>query len=290
MMPEAEEIPPSPDIATLLRWAAGRLPEGDTRRDAELLLEHALDVSRAWLFVHARDVLEPADVQRYAALIERRRAGEPVAYILGRAGFWTLDLTVSPATLIPRPETELLVEIALEHLAPDSRARIADLGTGSGAIALALASERPHAHVLATDASIDALLVAQANAQRLGLRNVAFRLGDWFAPLEGEQFDLIASNPPYIADRDPHLQHGDLRFEPANALSSGSDGLDALRHITTQAPAHLHPGGWLLLEHGFDQGAAVRQLLLDAGFTDAQTRQDLEHRDRITFGRMPSVG
>lgn len=287
MMPEADPIPPPTDVAALLRWAAERLPQGDSRREAELLLEHALDVSRAWLFMHARDQLEAAAVQRYAALIERRRSGEPIAYILGRAGFWTLDLDVSPATLIPRPETELLVEAALEHLAPAGHARIADLGTGSGAIALALASERPQASVIATDASHDALRIAQANAQRLRLRNVAFRHGDWFAPLAGERFDLIASNPPYIEERDPHLQRGDLRFEPAAALSSGADGLDALRHISTHAPAHLSAGGWLLLEHGFDQGTAVRQLLQDAGFVDVHTRQDLEARDRVTLGRTP---
>src|SRR5690606_41469022 len=215
----------------------------------------------------------------------RRVAGEPVAYLTGRRGFRHLELQVTPDTLVPRPETELLVELALERLPTDRELRIADLGTGSGAIALALASERPRASVVATDASAAALAVARANADALGIANVEFREGDWFDAVRGERFDLVASNPPYIAEGDPHLQAGDLRFEPAMALSSGSDGLDAIRRIVAGAPAHLQPGGGLLLEHGWEQGAAVRALLSAAGFHAVATARDLEQRDRITYGR-----
>ena len=193
---------------------------------------------------------------------------------------------MSPATLIPRPETERLVELALERLPDDRPLRVADLGTGSGAIALALASERPLAQVVATDLSGDALRVAQANAETNRIANVAFRQGSWLAPLAGQRFDLIASNPPYIADGDPHLMQGDLRYEPPAALSSGADGLDAIREIVATAPAYLLPGGWLLLEHGWDQGEAIRALLLAAGFVDVATETDLEQRDRVTLGRV----
>jgi release factor glutamine methyltransferase len=227
-------------------------------------------------------------VARFDDLIERRRAGEPVAYLTGLRGFWRFDLAVSAATLIPRPETELLVEVALARLPTDRALRVADLGTGSGAIALALAHERPRAQVIATDASADALAIAEANAVGLSIRNVEFRSGDWFAPLQGERFDLIASNPPYIALGDPHLDEGDLRYEPSTALSSGADGLDAIRTIVGDAPAYLEAGGWLLLEHGWDQGAAVRDLLLRAGFVGVATERDLEDRDRVTLGRKPA--
>ena len=176
----------------------------------------------------------------------------------------------------------------MQHQPADAPVRVADLGTGSGAIALAIASERPQACVLATDASAAALAVAQANAARCALGNAGFRHGDWFAPLAGETFDLIASNPPYIASDDPHLSRGDLRFEPASALVSGADGLDAINRIATHAPRHLLPGGWLLLEHGCDQGDAVRQVLEQAGFSEVATLQDLEQRDRVTRGRRPA--
>ena len=194
---------------------------------------------------------------------------------------------VSPQTLIPRPETERLVELALERAPPGTALRMADLGTGSGAIALALAHERLQAQVIAVDVSEGALAVARANARALGLANVEFRQGDWLSPLAGERFDLIASNPPYIGDDDPHLREGDLRFEPARALSSGPDGLEAIDTIIRDAPAHLHPGGWLLLEHGWEQGEPVRGLLGAAGFDAVQTHRDLEHRDRVTSGRWP---
>ena len=255
--------------------------------DAECLLAHALGRSRTWLFAHAGDAVDEADAARFLDLVGQREAGRPVAYLVGSQGFWTLDLAVTEATLVPRPETELLVELALERIPADAEARVADLGTGSGAIALAIAKERPRARVLATDAREAALEVARGNARRNRIGNVELRHGDWLAPLHGERFDLIASNPPYIALGDPHLDEGDLRFEPPSALSSGSDGLDAIRAIARAAPAHLRAGGWLLLEHGWEQGGAVRALLHEAGFAEVATERDLEGRDRVTLGRKP---
>ncbi len=281
---------PEPSLRQVVAEASARLGGVEARHEAELLLLHVLDRPRSWLFAHATDPLATADQAAFEALLARRVAGEPVAYLTGRRGFWTLDLEVDPATLIPRPETELLVELALERLPPERTLQLADLGTGSGAIALALASERPQAQVLATDASPGALAVAARNAARHELRNVRFAEGgyDWYAPLQGARFDLIASNPPYIASDDPHLEQGDLRFEPATALSSGVDGLDDIRRIVDGGQAHLLPGGWLLIEHGWDQGAAIRALFEAAGFTNVQTVQDLEQRDRITLGQRPA--
>lgn len=253
--------------------------------DTELLLAEALGRSRSWLYAHPEAAVPAPARARFEALLARRQAGEPVAYLLGRQGFWSLELEVSPATLIPRPETELLVELALARLPAGQSLRVADLGTGSGAIALALARERPQAHVVATDASAEALTVARRNAARLGLGRVEFRDGDWLVPLAQERFDLIASNPPYIEQDDPHLAQGDLRFEPPAALASGADGLDAIRVIVRDAGRHLHPGGWLLLEHGWNQGPAVRVLLEAAGFSEVATERDLEGRDRVSLGR-----
>lgn len=277
---------PTVRLDLALRAAAARLPGPDARHEAEQLLLHVLGRDRAWLFAHGDDPLPASGAATLDAWLARRASGEPLAYLLGRRGFWTLDLQVSPATLIPRPETERLVELALERLPDDRPLRVADLGTGSGAIALALASERPLAQVVATDLSGDALRVAQANAETNRIANVAFRQGSWLAPLAGQRFDLIASNPPYIADGDPHLMQGDLRYEPPAALSSGADGLDAIREIVATTPAYLLPGGWLLLEHGWDQGEAIRALLLAAGFVDVATETDLEQRDRVTLGRV----
>ena len=267
-------------IDALLAAARARIE----RSDAELLLAHVLGRPRSWLFAHGDDVIDPHVGDRFEQQLRRCEQGEPVAYITGRRGFWTFDLAVSPETLVPRPETELLVELALQRLPPGRPLQIADLGTGSGAIGLALAHERPLAHVVATDASAGALGVARGNARDLRLGNIEFRQGDWHAPLAGERFDLIASNPPYIAAGDPHLQ--DLRFEPDAALVSGMDGLDAIRAIVRDASLHLVPGGWILLEHGFDQGAAVRSLMLDAGMGEVATEHDLEGRDRVTLGRI----
>jgi release factor glutamine methyltransferase len=274
-----------PDVRHLLVDATQQL--GD-RAEAELLLLHAVRQSRSWLFTHADDVPD-RDVQTaYAELLNRRARGEPVAYITGSRGFWSLDLEVTPATLIPRPETELLVELALERLPRDSICAVADLGTGSGAVALALASERPQCRVTATDASAAALEVARRNAARLGIDNVAFVQGDWMVPLGDARFELIVSNPPYIEADDEHLVRGDLRFEPATALASGRDGLDDIRRIVATARAHLAPGGWLLFEHGWNQGDAARALLRQAGYDDVFTAQDLEQRDRVSGARNPA--
>lgn len=269
------------DVRSALVAATQRLGE---RADAEALLLHALGKPRSWLYSHADDVLDAGVETSYATLLERREAGVPVAYITGRRGFWSLELEVSPATLIPRPETELLVELALQRLPRDVACSVADLGTGSGAIALAIASERPLARVTATDASADALAVARRNVRSLDIGNVVFVNGDWLAPLAGQRLDLIVSNPPYIEAADPHLAQGDLRFEPASALASGQDGLDDIRRIVRDARAHLQPGGWLLFEHGWSQGAAARALLIDAGYADVFTAQDLELRDRVSGG------
>lgn len=270
-------------VAQVLAHARQRLDAAE----ADILLAHALNKPRSWLFAHADDVLADDAVSAFNAYVERRSAGEPVAYLTGTRGFWSLELTVTPATLVPRPETEVLVEQALQRLAEGVLLRIADLGTGSGAVALAIAKERPLAQVVATDASAEALDVARENARRNGITNIEFRQGDWLHPLLGERFDMIVSNPPYIAEGDPHLAQGDLRFEPAMALSSGFDGLDAIRQIAIATPAHLRPSGWLLVEHGYDQGPAARTLLRDAGLFGVKTVRDLEQRDRITLGTKP---
>ncbi|MFC4765110.1 peptide chain release factor N(5)-glutamine methyltransferase [Dyella koreensis] len=272
------------DVRGVLAAATQRLGE---RVDAEALLLHVLQKPRSWLIAHDTDVLDADVIATYEALIARRAAGEPVAYITGHRGFWSLELEVTPATLIPRPETELLVELALRHLPAGQTLRVADLGTGSGAIALAIAHERPQAQVSAVDVSAEALAVARRNAQRLGIGNVRFLQGSWMTPLSGESFAVIVSNPPYIEADDPHLEQGDLRFEPAGALASGTDGLDAIRHIVTEAPARLQPGGWLLMEHGWDQGPPVRALLTAAGYVEVETVPDLEGRDRVSGGRFP---
>ncbi len=257
------------------------------RFEAELLLCHVLKRDRSWLMAHATDAIDSDHAAQYDALVERRRDGEPVAYIMGVRGFWKMDLAVSPAVLIPRPETELLVEQALERLPPGQACTVADLGTGSGAVALAIASERRRAEVTATDASEDALAVARANAERLGLDTLVFVQGDWWQPLAGRRFDIIVSNPPYIAADDHHLGQGDLRHEPLVALASGSDGLDAIRQIVAGAAAHLDAGGWLLLEHGWNQGAAVRALLEQAGFDQIFSARDLQQHERVSGGRKP---
>jgi release factor glutamine methyltransferase len=272
-----------PEVRQLLAEATTRL--GD-RAEAAILLAHALGKPRSWLLAHADDPADTAGAAAFAALVERRAAGEPVAYLTGHRGFWTLDLEVTPATLIPRPETELLVELALAKLPREGAPRVADLGTGSGAIALAIARECPHTRVLATDASAAALAVARRNAEANRIRNVGFAQGDWFAALGDERFDLIVSNPPYIAADDPHLERGDLRFEPGSALASGSDGLDDIRRIVAGARSHLAGDGWLLFEHGWDQGTAVRGLLEAAGYRDVFTAQDLERRDRVSGGSL----
>lgn len=287
MMPEAIPSPVASTVAALHGWGCTYLPGEEARRESELLLGHALDRDRAWLFAHSGEVVDEAARAQFVALVVQRARGVPVAQLLGAWGFWNLDLRVTADTLIPRPETELLVEAALERLPDERVAHVADLGTGTGAIALALASERPRARVIATDASAAALEVARGNARRNEIDNVEFRHGDWYAPLAGARFDLIASNPPYIAEGDPHLVQGDLRFEPRSALSSGADGLDAIRVLVAGARDHLRSGGWLLVEHGHGQGAAVRALFVAAGLEGVQTLRDLEARERVTLGAAP---
>lgn len=256
------------------------------RLDAELLLGQVMGLGRAQIFARLHDELPGADALRFDALVARRARGEPVAYLIGDKGFWTLHLAVTPAVLVPRPETELLVEWGLELLRDRVQPRIVDLGTGSGALALALASERDDAQVDATDASAEALAVARGNAARLGLQRVGFRGGHWFEPLAGDRYDLIVSNPPYIAHDDAHLPA--LRFEPLSALTDGADGLNALREIIDGAGAHLRDGGWLLVEHGYDQGAAARTLFTRAGFTGISTRRDYGDNERATAGQWPA--
>lgn len=272
-------------IASLLRNA--QLPESPTERlDAELLLAAALGKSRSYLRTWPERIVSSEVAELFDSYIARRRAGEPVAYILGQQGFWTLDLEVAPHTLIPRPETELLVETALEVQA-GGPAQVLDLGTGSGAIALALASERPVWSVTAVDRIDEAVALAERNRQRLGLDNVRVLASHWFQQLNDQQFDLILSNPPYIPSQDPHLVQGDVRFEPSSALVAGHDGLDDLRTIIAQAPSHLQPGGWLLLEHGYDQAPAVCDLLREHGFVEVCSRADLAGHPRISMGRLP---
>ncbi|WP_395771950.1 peptide chain release factor N(5)-glutamine methyltransferase [Arenimonas sp.] len=273
-------------IAAALREAIGSLPDGMDRIDAEYLLAHVLERPRAWLYAHADDELAPVHRDAFRNLQVRRKAGEPVAYLTGLRGFWSLELRVTSDTLIPRPETELLVETALARLHPERTATVLDLGTGSGAVALAIAVERPLAQVTAVERSPAALAVAKDNAQRLKLERVNFETGNWYEGFGGHRFDVIVSNPPYIEDGDTHLDHGDLRYEPRTALVSGLDGLDDIRQIIVQAPGYLLPGGWLLLEHGWQQGAAVRGLLEGAGFREIMTELDLEGRDRVSLGRI----
>lgn len=261
------------------------LPASPTARlDAELLLAAALGKPRSYLRTWPEHEPGAEQLAAFAALLERRRMGEPVAYILGHQGFWSLDLEVAPHTLIPRPDTELLVETALQ-LAPATPQRVLDLGTGSGAIALALASERGGWQVIGVDRIAEAVALAERNRQRLKLGNAEFLQSSWFDGLAGERFDLILSNPPYIAADDRHLGEGDVRFEPLSALVAGVDGLDDIRQIIAQAPRHLQAGGWLLLEHGYDQAEAVRELLAAAGFTAVDSRRDLGGHQRISLGR-----
>ncbi len=274
----------SDEVRHLLTAAAVRIGGDAARSEAELLLAHVLGRTRAWLFAWPEFVPDASVRDAFERLVAARARGEPVAYLLGRRAFWSLDLAVNPAVLIPRPETELLVELALARLPRDRECAVADLGTGSGAIALALARERPLARVLATDASAAALAVARANAERLDIGNIAFAQGDWCAALGAARFDVIASNPPYIEADDPHLEQGDLRHEPRSALASGSDGLVAIRSIIAAAPEHLVPGGGLLLEHGWNQAERVRELLSARGFVDVRSERDGNRHERVTFG------
>ncbi|MBI5429850.1 MAG: GTP 3',8-cyclase MoaA [Nitrosomonadales bacterium] len=260
------------------------LDAGSARIEVQCLLQAALQVNRAWLLTHPEMLPDGDQFARYSSLFERRMNGEPVAYILGSREFYGLDFKVSPATLIPRPETELLVDRALQCIPQQGVFRVLDLGTGSGAIALSIAHARANAEVVAVDASPGALKVATLNLQHHNLGNVRLLRSDWYAGLQGERFDLIVSNPPYIAESDTHLAQGDLRYEPHGALASGTDGLDDIRRIVAQAQAHLNPGGSLLLEHGYDQAEQVRALLQQAGFAAVFSARDLAGIERVSGG------
>ncbi|MCX7157553.1 MAG: peptide chain release factor N(5)-glutamine methyltransferase [Rhodocyclales bacterium] len=269
-------------VAAALAAARAKLPASEAR----LLLGHVMGRPAAWLISHDDRVLDEDELLAFASLVARRAGGEPVAYLVGRREFFGREFAVSSAVLIPRPETELLVDIALKaKVGAGETARILDLGTGSGCIAVTLALEFPLAQVTAVDASAAALEVAQENAERLGA-TLRLLQSNWFDQLPGERFDLIVANPPYIAAADPHLAAGDLRHEPAAALSSGADGLDAIRRIIAAAPAHLTPGGQLWLEHGYDQAEAVRELLAAAGLSDIGQHRDLAGIVRVSGGRL----
>ncbi|HEU0189084.1 MAG TPA: peptide chain release factor N(5)-glutamine methyltransferase [Gallionella sp.] len=268
--------------------ASLNLDPGSARIEVQSLLQAVLRVNRAWLLTHPERILDARQQEQYAAFLERRLRGEPVAYILGEREFYGLNFKLTPATLIPRPDTELLVELALQRIPQQERCRVLDLGTGSGAIALSIAHARPEAKVTAVDASEGALEVARENAQRLGLNNVRLLHSDWFSALKDERFDIIVSNPPYIAAGDIHLSQGDVRFEPRSALASGDDGLDDTRRIIAQAKRHLNINGWLLLEHGYDQAAQVRALLQQAGFIEVFSVRDLAGIERASGGLCPA--
>lgn len=271
-------------IATLLK--NGTILHSDTERlDIELLLAAALGKPVSYLYTWPDLLVNDCQLMRFNSYLERRKLGEPIAYILGKQGFWTFDLKVSSQTLIPRPDTELLVEIGLRYLASNTVLNVADLGVGSGAIALAIASERPLCNVVGVDILHEVVLLAEQNRQQLMLDNVLFMQSNWFSGLAGRVFDVIVSNPPYIPEADFHLQQGDVRFEPLTALVSGKDGLDDIRFIIQQAPIYLSNNGWLFLEHGYDQAQAVTKLFLDRGFSGVFTDKDLGGNERVTGGQ-----
>jgi release factor glutamine methyltransferase len=266
-----------------LRQALG-LDLREARLEIQILLSHALGVARSWLIGHDRDALAESAAQSYTDLLTRRLAGEPIAYIVGNREFFGLEFKTTPVVLIPRPETELLVELALQKIPENLPCSVLDLGTGSGAIAISIARNRPQAAVTAVDQSPEALAVARENAARLGVPNLRLLHSNWFGVLEGETFDLIVSNPPYVEAADPHLQRGDVRFEPISALASGADGLDDIRRITAVAPQHLNPGGWLLFEHGYNQGEGCREILRQHGYAAVETIRDLAGLERVSLG------
>jgi release factor glutamine methyltransferase len=275
-----------PSTKSALLSAAEILNTEESSIEAQLLLQHVLNVNHAWLIAHENDALQPNIHAAYMALLNRRLNGEPIAYILGYREFYGLKLKVTPATLIPRPDTETLVEAALAKIPQDKNSQVLDLGTGTGAIALAIAKHRPQAFVYAVDASQATLGVAIENAKNLEIDNVKFILSDWFSALKNEKLDVIVSNPPYIEANDIHLTQGDLRFEPLIALASGQDGLDDIRKIIQTAPQHLNPHGWLMLEHGYNQAECVAALLKQAGFHEISHELDLAGIQRVTLGRL----
>lgn len=275
------------DFQTWLKTATLRLTHSDSaKRDAEILLGFVTGRARTYLLAFGESQLTAEQTEQLAALLARRERGEPVAYLVGEREFWSLPLSVSPATLIPRPDTECLVELALSRL-PATPCAILDLGTGTGAIALALASERSDCQVTGIDLQPAAVALAQHNAQKLAINNARFLQGDWFTPVAGQKFALIASNPPYIDEADPHLEQGDVRFEPGSALVAAQQGLADLAVIVEQAAGYLEPHGWLLLEHGWQQGESVRMLLNSEGFIAVETHRDYGGNDRVTLGQKP---
>lgn len=270
----------APDVATALQWARTRIEVTDAR----ILLRRVLHCNAAHLVAHPETRLEEAEWEEFRHFVSRRESGEPVAYLIGEREFFGYSLMVTPAVLIPRPETELLVELAVAHFGDRPNTRVLDLGTGSGAIAIALAKELPGADLTAVDRSREALLVAMANAARQRV-SVSFVVSDWFSALAGDRFQLIVANPPYVAASDPHLGEGDVRFEPQTALVSGPEGLDDIAGIAADAPHHLDTGGWLFVEHGYDQAFRVRGLLADAGFTAISSWRDLAGIERVSGGQ-----
>jgi release factor glutamine methyltransferase len=272
-------------IGSLLVQAAGILGTDAARLEAEILLAACLDRPRSHLFAWPERQVEPQLQERFAALIRRRASGEPIAYLLGQREFWSLPLTVTQQTLIPRPETETLVTLALEKMPHNRALRIADLGTGTGAIALAIARERPRSEVIATDISADALFVAKGNALRLGIDNVRFVCGSWCRAFTSDAFDFVLSNPPYVAETDPHLREDDLRFEPRTALAAGPEGMNELQRLVPCAHSRLHRDGWLMVEHGYDQGGKVMQLMRTQGFREISDHHDAAGQSRVTLGQ-----
>lgn len=270
-----------------LREAVSQLQASESpRRDAEILLGFVTGKARTYILAFGETPLTDEQQEQLAALLARRVRGEPVAHLIGEREFWSLPLFVSPATLIPRPDTECLVEQALARL-PAAPCRILDLGTGTGAIALALASERPDCQVTAVDLIPEAVALAQRNAEHLGIRNIEIVQSRWFSALEGQTFSLIVSNPPYIDAQDPHLAQGDVRFEPLSALVAADNGLADLHTLIKDAPRYLLPQGWLLLEHGWQQGAAVREIFARYGWQQVETCRDYGDNERLTLGRRP---
>ena len=281
---------PNPlSIKLALQMASTQLKTEASVFEAQLLLQYALGVNRAWLIAHEYDALQPNIQKAFEALLNRRLAGEPIAYIMGRREFYGLDLLVTPDTLIPRPDTETLVDAALAKILDNSNPSILDLGTGTGAIALAVAKHRPKANVVAVDASPAALEVAKNNAASLAITNVRFILSDWYAGLANQRFDLIVSNPPYIVQNDIHLTQGDVRFEPISALTSGADGLDDIRHIVEHCLIYLKPQGWLMIEHGYNQADLVADLMAEVGLVSIETLKDLAGNNRVTMAKNPLI-